>query len=209
MSLTLESIVEQIPAVRAAMAEDIKRRRDAVADQRGDLIASIVDAERAVSAFDSRIKAAEDRLDEAMLQLEQARRAKDAVIGERAGLLAIVAGNRKTLHKEFGNDVVNCALMRVGSRIKQCTDAVGAIENSIEVIRADDAFYSPGAIAIKRERLADVRQELFELERANRDLQKLVLATGHPDEIRAAATRIVEGVFGADLDAEKDDRAHH
>lgn len=207
MSLTLESIVEQIPAVRAAMAEDIKRRRDAVVEQRATLITGILNAEREASEFDSKIKEANDSLDEAIARLEQARRAKSAVVGERAALLANASGYRKRLHKEFGNDSVTAALMRVSARIRECTDAVMAIEKSIDAIRASDAFNWPSDLASKRERLADVRQEIFELEQAERELQKLVLAVGHPEEIIAEANSIARRVFGGDVEAEKDDRS--
>lgn len=208
-ALTLEHIVEQIPTVRAALAEDIQRRRDAVAAERAQLIAGTLEAEQAAAALQQNIEAADAGIKEALTVLDKARQAKNQILAERSALLATASANRSRLHKEFGNAVVTECERRVASFIHQKRAMAEGLRQSLAAATPEDRHYSPARAMANRRRLESLQQEIVDLELAHGDLSTLVLSSGHPDDIRAKAERIAERVFGVSRETDGDDRAQH
>ena len=207
MNLTIESIVEQIPVVRAALAEDIQRRRDAVTAKRKELIDEISTVEELIRQFEPKCGEADARLIKALEDLDSARKAKNEVLAERARLQATVSGNKSRLHREFGNGAVTTALYRVESRLSQCQAMATKLEQVISAMQQPDSFNFPQDPSRNIQSLDDVRRQIVELENARLELDSLLQANDHPETIGRSALMITERLFGSERSDGGDDIA--
>jgi len=207
MSLTIENIVEQIPAVRAALAEDIQRRRHAVTAKRKELIDEITTVEELIRQFEPKCSEADARLIKALEDLDSARKAKNAVLEERAKLQATVSGNKSRLHREFGNDAVTTALYRVEARLSQCQAQATRLEQVIAAMNQPDSIYLPQDPSGNIQLLDDIRRQIVELEKSRLELLSLLQANDHPETIARSALSIAERLFGSERGDGGDDIA--
>jgi len=204
---TLNAIFERVPSIRAAFDDDIRKRRDAVTEERAALIDKLSAAEIAAAKISGRKEDASSAVKAAEAALERARRNVAEVAREQGAFLAVASAARKRLHIEFGNADVSAALFRVQSRLAQCNARIAGIEAAISSLRESNDSFRRTEISLMREKLETVQKDIPWVESAERELQNLVLAVMHPDDLRAEVSRLLISVFGIDKSATSDDQS--
>lgn len=209
MNITIDHIVEQIPAVRAALADDIQRRRDAVAAERKALIDEISAVEASMMSIDLKIGEADIRLKKAQDEFDRARQERNTINGERGRLQAMISANWKRLYREFGNDKVSTTMFRIESYIAHHEAQARSLEGvvafmlhpeSMSVYGMKEPYDDIRALDGLRQKIADLKNERL-------GLLELLKADGHPDDIASSALSIADRLFGKARNSGNDDIA--
>lgn len=198
MNLTIESIVEQIPAVRAALADDIQRRRDAVAAERKKLIDEISAVEASIMSLDLKVGEADIRLKKAQDDLDRAHQERNALNNVRGQLQAVISANQKRLYREFGNDKVSTTLFRIESCIAQYEARASGLDGVVALMQQPEylSVYGMKDPYDDVRALGVLRQKIAELKNDRLGLLALLKADGHPDDIASSALSVADRLFG-------------
>ncbi|PKO89465.1 MAG: hypothetical protein CVU18_03950 [Betaproteobacteria bacterium HGW-Betaproteobacteria-12] len=165
-NLSVEEILAQIPGAQQAIAENTKKRWEATAKERGELIKQAMEAEARLPELEKELRSAQAEVKRAYESIGTLERRVWAAQQAFSDCRGIWTARMDSLAEKFGNREINTALTKLG-----------AWRTHVEYMAKNGI----GSIEANRQR----REHAIEVQK---ELESLVYANGHPEEINQKIT---------------------
>lgn len=195
--MTLEDLVAKIPEVQRVIADDLQRKRDAITEQRAKLIDQAAELDAKTPMLEAMSKKKAEATEKARQAFENVRGELWEAEQELADVRSKWGSCQQLLRQNFGNMAVDSAACRVNAYLCHLGNREQALVGKAAEVHTMGPFtrlkYPEAAAELKA-----IREQITNAREAARELEALMSAKGHPDEIAAAAEAIVARVLPDD-----------